>query len=587
MARAGAFTILEMLVAVAAVALIGVGLAKLFADTGNTVRIGRRASAMNDYAALIRRTIQSDLDSVSRDGFMIMKHREVNSPANTGILLSPTDPNRSPRARRVDEWLFFTQGRFTSLREPRHPSKYPQGYSARVYYGHGLQRGADRNGLEPSLLDDNLDAPTFGAEGPNQFASDWILLRHLAVLAPPNSTDLRAPKNTSAAIANEWADSPVQIGLNPAAYSLFRNEDLTVPDLGSLPATLQPIPWTRSGESASPSWLSSGIVDVVAMDLSQVRQRVMSTFYLDPKTNSPIKPLSLGVSDLTARPKLRIDQNPQSLSEDTSLMKQWMMFALPGGSRVGFPDPAAENNPEAPEGRMRCEKSAPNFLGTSTSRFPDSEAAYKRDDQLMLSASNFVPGCTEFIVEWSFGERFGDTDPRVGQLIWHGLPRYLDIDDDGVPDTSVPEAREADFYMGLTSPTPLYPIDQHGVFLPRTFRPTDPNSPARLEYVLYPTKSELIHYPPTAASLRSGWPAGKALYSCFGYIDPTYEQLGSGQNPFDRVNFGADSTAPVTAPWPWPKFVRITMSLVDPADPDNEQTYQFVLPVPERKTDGV
>ena len=31
---------------------------------------------------------------------------------------------------------------------------------------------------------------------------------------------------------------------------------------------------------------------------------------------------------------------------------------------------------------------------------------------------------------------------------------------------------------------------------------------------------------------------------------------------------------------PWPKFIRITMSLADPKEQDQERTFQFVFAVP-------
>jgi hypothetical protein len=44
------------------------------------------------------------------------------------------------------------------------------------------------------------------------------------------------------------------------------------------------------------------------------------------------------------------------------------------------------------------------------------QAAEARADQLMLSGSTLVPHCSEFIVEWSFGQ----VDDK-GQTIWFGL----------------------------------------------------------------------------------------------------------------------------------------------------------------------
>jgi hypothetical protein len=65
---------------------------------------------------------------------------------------------------------------------------------------------------------------------------------------------------------------------------------------------------------------------------------------------------------------------------------------------------------------------------------------------------------------------------------------------------------------------------------------------------------------------------GDTLYWTFGYFDATF---APGQAPFTAPN------QPALMPVPWPKLVRITISLADPADPETEQTYQFVFQVPE------
>src|SRR4030095_4224957 len=64
---------------------------------------------------------------------------------------------------------------------------------------------------------------------------------------------------------------------------------------------------------------------------------------------------------------------------------------------------------------------------------------YRKTDELMLTASNFVPHGTEFIVEWSCGHAYPTTTPappwmppgQGGQLIWHGLDRFDDTSFDG------------------------------------------------------------------------------------------------------------------------------------------------------------
>ena len=50
------FTLVEVLIAVGAVSLIAIGLARVFSATGETVRAGRRLSNLNEYASLIERT---------------------------------------------------------------------------------------------------------------------------------------------------------------------------------------------------------------------------------------------------------------------------------------------------------------------------------------------------------------------------------------------------------------------------------------------------------------------------------------------------------------------------------------------------
>src|SRR5690606_13906534 len=77
--------------------------------------------------------------------------------------------------------------------------------------------------------------------------------------------------------------------------------------------------------------------------------------------------------------------------------------------------------------RMRCELAPPNLLGLNAAGLPDSTNWTFRDerrmDQLMLTASNFVPHCTEFMVEWSFGLPAQTTGSTLtGELQWYGGP---------------------------------------------------------------------------------------------------------------------------------------------------------------------
>jgi hypothetical protein len=82
----------------------------------------------------------------------------------------------------------------------------------------------------------------------------------------------------------------------------------------------------------------------------------------------------------------------------------------------------------------------------------------------------------------------------------------------------------------------------------------------------------LVHFPPIANP-----PEYAPFYSCFGYLDPTYPDPGLETDSQQRF--------PSTIPWAWPKLLRITISLVDPTDRLREQTYQFIIEIPEAKQD--
>jgi type II secretory pathway pseudopilin PulG len=580
--RTSGFTVVEMLIAVGAVALIGVGLAQLFERTGDTVRTGRRVSANNEYAALLERTLRADLRAITRNGFLVIRHREVGAwdtsgpltGAGSGILLSPTDRDPTPRRRRVDQLAFFVEGRASSLRDPLHPDKYPTGSASRVWYGHGLSRPDDP---AASLTDDNSAASTFGRPGAAQFAGAWTLVRHQTVLARPQIGS-EAPSSAVGvvppALAAEWDDSAVQVGMQPASPSIFRNERLQA--IGA-------VDWARIGD-ARPSEqpdIASGLVDVASMDLSQVRARVLA--------------IGVGAGAINPRgrnllPISTIDPPPVAAYAPgltaAEAMKDLMAFSLPAGIRADDanpPDPALVSGAE-PERRIRAEPTPPDYLGT-VSGAPFTES-WQRTDQLMLASGNLIPGCTEFIVEWSFGVRYPASDPlgRAGQLIWHGLPRYMDLDADGQPDVTDPAARVADIYLGESAANNS--ATRSGDRLVQAFTGLLDDGSGRYVPGVYtrPVASELIHLPTNAEALNGAWPEGRALYSCFGYVDPTYARgplpvLGTNNTRFTTT---PDPTQPDALEWPWPRLLRVTISLTDPSEPDVEQTYQFVFDLPQR-----
>ncbi|MCW5766414.1 MAG: prepilin-type N-terminal cleavage/methylation domain-containing protein, partial [Phycisphaeraceae bacterium] len=88
-----AFTLVEVLVAIGAVALLAVGIAQIFSVIGKTVGAGRRLSNLTTFANVLERRLRADVESITRDGFIVVRHDVAAGGA--AIALSPTDA--SPR----------------------------------------------------------------------------------------------------------------------------------------------------------------------------------------------------------------------------------------------------------------------------------------------------------------------------------------------------------------------------------------------------------------------------------------------------------------------------------------------------------
>lgn len=591
-----AFTIVEMMIAIGAVALITVGLARLFAATGDTVKIGRRVSAMNEMAATIERTLREDISKMSRRGFLAIRNREVGDSKDVtadnpmgGVLLSADDPGLASRRRRVDEIVFFEEGQFASLRDPLYPARTATGSAARIYIGHGLRQvyaasadydvdiGDYYRGTKPPLASARYTVrrPGFGVantgtgpEYPNRFAKDWILLRHVTVLAPPQGTiSAQKPDPMIAFPGNgAWGDSSCQIGLQPAAPDIFRAviDKWMLPDGSTLARNS-----ASTGEFTRVPRFSSGAIDVAATDLATIRARVLNA--QDPATVKWPPDLAMAVDSSKSVLAAKTTTNPDADTNTTPSyrMKQWMLQAFPDG-----PAPKQEEAGDSePERRMVCERDVPDALGTVAHATPyGDDGAFKRSDQLMLAASNFVPGCTEFIVEWSFGDTYASVGSRSGgvpqnlrgQLIWHGLQRWADTNGNGMIDDTAENREEV--------ATPYSHVDDR-IAVTQTYTLSDGTTRRRLYNGKdMPIRRGLIHIPagdqPPGPISPGGIPEQHGpLYSCFGYIDPTF---AAAANPGD----------PDTIAWPWPKLLRITVGLVDPTEPGREQRFQFVYEVP-------
>ena len=519
--RRWAFTLVEALIAIGAVALVAAGMAAIFATVGDTVSAGRRISVVNAYSAVIERTLRRDISTMTRDGFLVIR----NELAMDGerIVIGPDQPNETGRQRRIDELMFFRAGEFVSAREPMLPGITARANTARIYYGHGWRQQptpfqasdwvygdpAVWDTSDPATLPDPAGAGAVSAGqlvglgagadnpiNPNAFAGDWSLLRHVTLLTQPETRtneELLDLAGTLGATQDMVRDSDFQISLQPAADSVFRSlnqlrRDADTPSLRDALGTNSPGSGDlqTSGNGFMPTF-ESGIIDIATTDLAQIRSVVESSFFKKSGQGSSVTaPISL-VSpsrvnsgdpgrfnlDLSSQngidaARLRFDLYRTSVStaqngcadlqDLVDLQHAWMLDALPapsaeaqwlipsGENSGGFDNPFSDpdgsvderradfltrhlgNYSEAGEDygtrtsltrrRMRGEPDPPAYF-TTLSDGDSLAASIRRADKKMLTSSVFLPRCTEFIVEWSFGELDFDTtvdfDDSTGQ----------------------------------------------------------------------------------------------------------------------------------------------------------------------------
>ncbi len=578
-----AFTLMEVLVAIAASLLVALALAALFTTVGQTVTGGRRVSQFNTYATLIERQMREDFRNVTRDGFLVIRHEYANAgpipPAGFvenepwRVGLSAETPEVRRRFRRTDEILFFAVGDYSGSREPLFPGYEARAGEARIYYGHGVRAdllspvlsAPQREALRVPAYDSGIVGTTpqidpeiaFGRLGqedrPNQLAGGWSLLRHQTLLTGQPATLMDPPTEEAAVYGIDvfdpvLRDRPRQVALQPAAPSVFRQHNWALSDPQNNPDEYTPDRYLRAGtrgEIRSDFMMfQSGLIDIATTDLAQVRTFVEGM--IDTGGNT-IPPDDIQTFDdfVDNPPRLRTPQwsisgNAQQIED----LHRWMRQALPADSNgddfgQGFMDDFAGV-------RVRYEPTPPGFRQlrrdfTGTGSNVAFELADRINDQFMLASSVFVPRCTEFKVEWTFGLTNDD-----GELVWYGGSDLLDNNNNGIADEA--------FIVPYEPADP----DQEQAYVSRitgrVIAQEDANSGDR-----HPIAPELIYGRPDGTT-EDLW----SLNAHFGYTDPTSVQGGT-QRPL---------------PWAWPKLIRVTVTLADPNDTEIEETFQFVFDTP-------
>ena len=313
-ARKG-FTIVEMMVTIGILVLVTAGVATIFNTLGDTVAKGRKLSELNQFAARLERVMREDFEGMTRDGFLVIVNKNANEGNDVQLFRGEkTDIDNAlfggfssnpGRIRRSDEIMFFRTGEFETARKAIAPNMIARSHEAAIYYGHGQKRPPeltnanastnlffnpqpwDSNYTNPAGIDARVGVNNPGQINPNEFASDWALLRHVTLLVNPRGPGQFVPAELFGLDRNNFGgtdrsyleDSPRQYALQPAARSIFTS--LSGSDSGENHRWLYDL--STDGDPDQASFRTSGLVDIVSEDLTTIRSMVQSL----PVSTSP------------------------------------------------------------------------------------------------------------------------------------------------------------------------------------------------------------------------------------------------------------------------------------------------------------
>lgn len=142
-ARTRAFTLTELMVAVAVLVVVILAAAKIFGTVSKVTGLGQATRDVMQEAAAIERQIRADFARLSPEGFFaihcVAVPNDVHYSPTFPLLLNPNLPREA--IIRADQIVFFTTGVegtqvFADFAGSNHKQ---QSTSARIYYGHAFQ----------------------------------------------------------------------------------------------------------------------------------------------------------------------------------------------------------------------------------------------------------------------------------------------------------------------------------------------------------------------------------------------------------------------------------------------------------------
>lgn len=303
-----AFTIVELLVAVAVLVVVILASARIFATAGTVASVGEANSNLQQTAAAIERVIREDVSRMTPEGYLVIEcvavRNDINNSATWpqaaqfgGSTIAPLlDPSRPADALiRADRVTFFTQGfeqtsRFigSQLMGGGQFGGNQQTLGSRITIGHGVQMpslrpnaanqrpdpsvmvyGATFTPLMPWSFDappqPNLETTLWNVGGNNSGpvvygsqpeARRWVLARQATLLGDDGGNKY-------------YFNTDNSFGPNSAA-ALWRNPSAPASAGDNAPYT----GYTPTGTMQPDPWLVSGRVDIAGSNLDDVERTV-------------------------------------------------------------------------------------------------------------------------------------------------------------------------------------------------------------------------------------------------------------------------------------------------------------------------
>lgn len=565
-----AFTLTEMLIAVAVLAVVILATSTIFGTAQRIASLGQANSDLLQQAAAIEQRIRTDVDRMSRDGFLAIQCVGVRNDINVAQTGRRLDPSRADGEEiRCDQLLFFAEGATPS-------GRFSQSYAndtsdsdrlgigrlapaqstfAAIYYGSGVQMPIAAPGSSGVLLDIDREttdifpwswfasgdvgltewtAPSYeepfgGSNAPlvTPDAHNWLLMRQAVLLADDDGGAYQDDPNWF--MGRDWTHGPNSAG------SLFY--------------------YDNGGTFRFDPWVVNSRVDVAAVDPTELREQVCVSWKEVGRSNGM----------------------PDGFSE--RIQKADVLNAM----YLGYP---------------RGEQTAPSMDRMDT----------------MLTNAVLSPNVSDFRVEWTWGDGVGrDTDsmfpnsplfngglPGVvidGSYLRNGTARSSATPWFGLSDAAFGSAPASAFSPGADSVSDWSHINPDGLNAVRIGPPVGPefgnfdpdylvdthgNSPlSNIELCddcnLSPQESSGVRrygavfgYNATDGIVQ--WVDGVPLPFNWGPVFGEQVYQSSGGGTYEVANTYS----------PWPTALRVTFRLHDPQNKlTGGRVFQFVIPVPK------